>query len=473
MVGRFNEKEILDQCVRSGRPEFVAVYGRRRVGKTFLIKEYFGDRFSFYATGINNQNTKGQLKAFHASLREYGSTEKTIPKDWFEAFLRLKEILQNKAVKRETFSGRRLVFLDELPWMDTARSDFKSALDYFWNSWGSSQKDLMLIVCGSATSWIIKNLLADTGGFYNRVTRRIHLAPFTLRECKDLLDQNHVVMTDKQIIETYMIFGGIPFYLNMLNERFSLAQNVDALIFHEYGDLHNEYQNLFESLYKNPGRHERIISALSKSKDGLTRVELSGDPAIGDGEPLTKTLSELVECGFVRQYKNYTTPKQGCNYQLIDPFLLFSLKCRENDQISSWQSYIHTPGYYSWRGNAFEIVCLNHIREIKTALGIAGVETGVYAWRSKKAEPGVQIDLLIDRKDGIINICEMKYSDKEYVIDKKTEEDLIRKTEAFREEVHPDKALHITLISASGVKENQYRSVAQRVINGEELLKQL
>lgn len=470
MIGRIKEKEILNHCINSGRPEFIVVYGRRRVGKTFLIKEYFGERFSFYATGINKENTRGQLKAFNVSLKEYGCQEKNIPKDWFEAFLRLKSLLQNKDIKRDMVSGRKVVFLDELPWMDTAKSDFKSALDYFWNSWGSSQKDLMLIVCGSATSWIINNLLSDTGGFYNRITRRIHLAPFTLKESRALLEQNNIIMTNRQIMETYMIFGGIPYYLNMLDERISLAQNVDVLIFNEYGDLHYEYRNLFDSLFKNPGKHNRIIAALVKSKDGLTRVELAKIPEIGDGEPLTRALSELSECGFIRKYVNYTTPKQGCLYQIIDPFVLFSLNCSENGQISSWQGYTNSPGYYSWRGNAFEIVCMNHINEIKNILGISGVETNIYAWRSKDSVPAVQIDLLIDRKDGIINICEIKCSDKEFVIDADIENDLIHKRDAFRLEVNPNKALHITLISASGVKDNKYKSVAQRIICGDELL---
>ena len=470
MIGREYEKEILDHCLTSARSEFVVVYGRRRVGKTYLVKEYFGGRFSFYATGINNQNTRGQLKAFRASLEEYGCTENTIPRDWFEAFSRLKQILCATDVKREPISGRRVVFLDELPWMDTAKSDFKSALDYFWNSWGSSQEDLMLIVCGSATSWIIHNLLSDTGGFYNRITRRIHLAPFTLKECRALLQQNNVVMTNRQIIETYMIFGGIPFYLNMLNERLSLAQNVDILVFNEYGDLYYEYRDLFNSLFKNPGKHKQIIDALSKSKDGLTRVELAGIPSIGDGEPLTKTLSELVECGFIRKYKNYATQKQGCLFQITDPFVLFSLKCTDNSGIASWENYLNSPGYYAWWGNAFEILCLNHINEIKRILGISGVETNVYAWRSKKTVPGAQIDLLIDRKDGIINLCEMKFSDAEFVVDKEIEDDLVHKREAFRTEVNPDKAIHITLISASGVKNGKYTSVVQRIIKGDELL---
>lgn len=469
MIGRIAEKDILKHCLESGRSEFVVIYGRRRVGKTYLIKEYFGERFSFYSTGMNNTNTRGQLKAFNVALMEFGCEERKIPKDWFEAFTRLKDILCRKEVKRDRISGRRIVFLDELPWMDTARSDFKSALDYFWNSWGAAQKDLMLIVCGSATSWIINNLLADKGGFYNRITRRIHLAPFSIKECKALLEQNNVVMTTEQLIETYQIFGGIPYYLNMIDERLSLAQNVDALIFNEYGDLYYEYSSLFESLFKNADKHYQIIEAMSKRKDGVTRTDLARIPSLGDGEPLTKALAELVECGFIRKYQNYATEKNGSIYQIIDPFVLFSLKCRRDKNITSWGNYINSPSYYSWRGNAFEILCLNHINEIKSRLGISGVDTKVFAWRSKKSSPGTQIDLILDRRDGIINICEMKCTDSEFVIDKDTAEDFSYKLETFRVEENPRKALHLTLISASGVKENSYRNTVQRIINGEEL----
>ena len=227
IVGRNNEKEGLMQCLLSKRPEFVVVYGRRRVGKTYLIREYFNNNFSFYATGLTSEKTKGQLRGFTASLNEYGHAEKSIPADWFEAFSRLKELLESVNVYREPINNKRVVFLDELPWMDTARSDFKSALDYFWNSWASAQEDIVLIVCGSATSWIITNLLTDKKGFHNRVTRRIHLAPFTLAECEQLFALNDVVMTRKQMIESYMILGGIPHYLCLYDSRLSLAQNIN------------------------------------------------------------------------------------------------------------------------------------------------------------------------------------------------------------------------------------------------------
>ena len=469
IIGRNREKDILSNCLSSKRPEFVVVYGRRRVGKTFLIKEYFNGQFSFYATGLSDERTKGQLKAFHASLQIYGCTEKKAPVDWFEAFARLRALLETEDIYRDPVSGRRVVFLDELPWMDTARSDFKSALEYFWNSWASSQEDLLLIVCGSATSWIIRHMLKERKGFHNRVTRRIRLLPFRLKECEELLLSNDVVMTREQMTECYMVFGGIPYYLNMMDSRLSLAQNIDELMFKPYGGLKDEYNELFYSLFRKPEKHMAIMKALSDSKNGKTRQELSEIKAIGGGSVLSENLQELEECGFIRRYTNYAKPSNGAYFQLVDPFVLFSLRFLLPRRQSSWMEYIHSPSYNAWRGNAFEICCVNHVPEIKAALGIAGVEAVEYAWRSEASAPGAQIDLLIDRKDGVINLCEMKYTDAAYEADKSEYGNLMNKLSAFQKEMHPRKAIHMTLVSANGFSGGKYASVFQNVITGEQL----
>jgi len=467
IVGRKREKDALSRCLSSDRPEFLVVYGRRRVGKTYLIKEFFNGQFSFYSTGLSDKKTVGQLKAFHASLQTYGCSEKAAPKDWFDAFLRLRQCLEDDNVYREPINGRRVVFLDELPWMDTARSDFKSALEYFWNSWASSQQDLLLIVCGSATSWIINHMLRDKKGFHNRVTKRIQLLPFTLKECEELLENNDVVMTRQQIIECYMIFGGIPFYLNLLDSRLSLAQNVDELMFKPYGELKDEYSELFYSLYKKPEKHIAIIEALSETKNGKTRKELSENPAIGGGSILTKDLEELEQCGFIRKYTNYTKSVNGAYFQLVDPFVLFSRRFLNQSRRGSWMEYIHTPSYNAWRGNAFEICCVNHIPQIKAALGVSGVDTMEYAWKSEKSDPGAQIDLLIDRNDGIINLCEMKFTDEVYEVDKSEFGKLMNRLTAFQNETRSKKAIHMTLVSVSGLVHNKYASVFQNEISGE------
>ena len=467
IIGRNREKDVLSKCLSSKRPEFVVVYGRRRVGKTFLIKEYFNGQFSFYATGLSDEKTKGQLKAFHASLQVYGCTEKKVPTDWFEAFARLRALLETRDIYRDPVSNRRVVFLDELPWMDTARSDFRSGIEYFWNSWASSQEDLLLIVCGSATSWIIKHMLKERKGFHNRVTRRIRLLPFTLKECKELLEYN--VMTRAQMIECYMVFGGIPYYLNLIDSRLSLAQNIDELMFKPYGDLKDEYTELFYSLFKKPEKHMAIIKTLAEAKSGKTRQELTEVKAIGGGSVLTENLQELEQCGFIRRYTNYTKPLNGAYFQLVDPFVLFSLRFSESGKQSSWMEYIHSPSYNAWRGNAFEICCVNHVPEIKAALGIAGVDTMEYAWRSETSEQGAQIDLLIDRKDGVINLCEMKFTDDAFEVDKVEYEKLINRLSIFQKETQPRKAIHMTLVSANGFLDGKYASVFQNIITGEQL----
>ncbi|MBO4910124.1 MAG: ATP-binding protein [Lachnospiraceae bacterium] len=469
LIGREKEQDLLKQCSSSKRPEFLVVYGRRRVGKTYLIKEYFHERFSFYSTGIPSEKTHNQLKAFNESLINYGDDYRTIPKDWFEAFRRLRKVLERNDIIRDPASGKRIVFLDEVPWMDTARSDFKSAFDYFWNSWGSSQNDLVLIVCGSATSWIITNILSDKGGFYNRITRKMLLEPFSLYECEQYFKNNGVQISRNQIIESYMIFGGIPYYLNLFDKRMSLTQNVDNLIFDKNGQLHFEYDHLFSSLFKNSSNHVKVIESIAAKKCGLSRTDISKASGVADGEGLTKALKELEQCGFIRKYLSYPKKKKGYIYQVIDPFVLFSLYFLVNEKIRSWKSFFKSPEYYAWRGNSFEIVCLNHIPQIKMCLGISGVESMEYSWKSNKIKSGAQIDLLIDRNDDVINVCEMKFSNNEFVIDEDYEKVLNNKIDLFRKETKTNKAVHLTLVSVNGVKINEYSEAVQQFIDCDKL----
>ena len=468
ITGRIREKDILTRCLETDRPQFVAVYGRRRVGKTFLIKEFFRSKFAFYSTGINDQKMSGQLRAFHDSLTVAGDPDKKIPADWFEAFARLRQCLTLDTVYREPLSGKRVVFLDELPWMDTPRSDFRSALDYFWNSWGSAQQDLLLIVCGSATSWMITHLLNDHGGFHNRITKRIHLAPFSLKECEALLGSNGITLPRDQLIEYYMIFGGIPYYLNLMDERLSLVQNVDELCFKPYGDLYNEYDNLMRSLFKKPEKHLAILKALSSVKNGMTRKQLSEIKAIGGGSILTKDLLELEQSGFIRKYPMFPDDAEDY-YQLIDPFALFALRFLQRNEYPSWTSYYRTPAYFAWRGNAFEMVCLHHIPQLKTALGISAVETRESGWQSFQADAAVQIDLIIDRQDGVIHLCEMKFTDEPYEVTKEAYDQLQHRLSVFLAETKPKKAIHITLICANGIKAGKYTSIAQNLLTGDAL----
>ncbi len=469
IIGRKPEQDLLNRCLQSPRPEFVAVYGRRRTGKTYLIREFFRNQFAFYATGIADVSMREELSAFNDTLQRYGSTEKGKPQNWIEAFSRLRNLLESDVAKRDALTKKRIVFLDELPWMDTARSDLKAGLEYFWNSWGSSQADLVLIICGSASSWVIENILGNKGGLYNRVTHQIHLMPFSLLECEELCKMNGVKQTRGQLIESYMVFGGVPYYINLLDNRLSLAQNIDELIIKETGELHYEYSRLYKSIFKNASIHQEIINALANKRFGYTRSELIETTGMSSGETLTNALNELEQCGFIRKYNVTPKQKNGCIYQLIDPFSLFYHSFLKNSTISSWTKFINTPAYNVWRGYSYELVCLNHVLQIKNALGITGVMTSEYAWRSKEHSPGAQIDLLIDREDGVINLCEMKYTSSPFTIDGDYEENLVNKMEAFCRETGTSKSIHITLVSANGLKQNEYAGTVQNIITADDL----
>lgn len=471
IIGRLEEQKKIKYILESKKAEFVVVYGRRRVGKTYLIKEYFNDLFSFYASGVLSKKMKDELFAFNQSLINYGSTNKKTPKNWFEAFDRLKNIIESGIIKNDKRYNKKIIFLDELPWFDTVRSDFKGAFDFFWNTYASRLDDLVLIVCGSATSWILNNLLNDKGGFHNRITAKIHLKPFSLKETEQLLnDINGNNFSKKEIIDAYMIFGGIPYYLNFINSNFSLMQNIDNVFFKEGGELENEFNNLFSSLFSNYENHYKVIMALSKRKMGLNRNEIINQTKLSSGMSFSKVLLELEECGFIRKFIDYKKKKNEAIYQIIDPFVLFALNYLKEKKFSSWINYVGQPGYNSWCGYAFEIVCLNHIAQIKDALGIGGIDSLNYSFYSNK-DSGAQIDLLIDRKDNIINLCEIKYYSDVFSIDKKYQEVLLNKIRVFKEITKTKKAIKLTIITINGVQKNKCSEIIDKEIFAKELFR--
>ena len=213
IIGRYAEKEVLNQCLNSNKPEFLAVYGRRRVGKTFLIREYCKDHLVFSMSGAVNTPIKRQLQNFTEALSEYSGIRADTAKDWFDAFRLLKQYL-----KGHLGTGKKVVFIDELPWLATQRSGFLLALDHFWNTFASAREDMLLIICGSATSWIIDNVINDRGGLHNRVTRQMWIEPFSLGECEAFYKNNGIELNRNQITELYMIFGGIPYYMNYVEK---------------------------------------------------------------------------------------------------------------------------------------------------------------------------------------------------------------------------------------------------------------
>ena len=468
IIGRKEEQQILHSAAQSENSEFVAVYGRRRVGKTYLIRETFGYKFTFQHTGLAKGNTKEQLFSFAISLRDAGYDDCPIPKSWLEAFSLLSTYLKNST------DEKKIVFLDELPWMDTPRSNFISAFEHFWNGWASARKDIVLIICGSATSWIINKVINDHGGLHNRVTKQIALQPFTLKECEMFAQSKGLEMSRYQLAECYMVFGGIPYYWSLLEKGLSLAQNIDKIIFAKNGKLSNEFNQLYASLFKSPEQYIDIVTALGKKKAGMTREEIIVAIDKYSNGALSKVLDELEYCGFIRKYNGFDKKSKQAIYQLIDNYTLFYFKFiqqNENNDEHFWSASIDSAMHRAWSGLAFERLCMAHTQQIKAALGIAGVLSNIYSWRKEADETsdGAQIDLLIDRKDQVINLCEMKYSLSEYIIDAEYEQKLRNKKSVFIDTTNTRKAVHLTMVTTFGIKANAHSGIVQNEITLEDL----
>lgn len=461
IIGRIYEQQELQSYLQSASSEFIAVYGRRRVGKTFLVREFFNNRFDFYLTGLANTNMAAQLLNFRFSMQEAGYTDSPVPRNWLYAFQQLKTLLEKSSKKR------KVIFLDELPWMDTAKSDFVSALEQFWNGWASKRTDILLIVCGSSTSWMMDKLINNKGGLHNRITHRLNILPFTLLECKNYIQSRQMVWEEYQIVECYMILGGIPYYWSLLKKGISLAQNIDALFFQENGALREEFKNLYAALFKHSEKYTNLIELLNKKNKGLTRSELIKFSKEESGGGLTKMLEDLESCGFIRSYYSLDKKTKDKLYQLADFYSLFYfrfLQSLNSKTDNRWLTMIDTPQHRAWSGYSFEQVCLTHIQQIKHSLGISGVHCNIASWRGKTGENGAQIDLIIDRNDMVINVCEMKYSISPFAIDKKYAENLRNKIGVFKEETKTRKSVFLTLITTFGIKQNEYSGMVQSEI---------
>ena len=468
MIGRIDEQRRLREAFESEYSEFVAVYGRRRVGKTFLVREQFHYKFTFQHTGLARKSTREQLQSFQLSLRRQGYTKAPLPGNWIEAFDMLKDLIEWSKDRR------KVVFIDEMPWMDAPRSSFLPALENFWNSFASARKDVVLIACGSATSWIVRKLLKNKRGLHNRITYRIHLQPFTLNECEQYAKQRKLGMSRLQLMEGYMALGGIPYYWSLLDKSKSLAQNIDRLSFSKDGELKGEYYELYASLFNHPEKYVAVIETLGKKRSGLSREEIIKEGELESNGKLSEILEDLENCGFIRKYNMIGMKSKGALYQLIDCYTLFYFRFIQNNNSNDehfWSKSIGTGEYNSWCGLAFERLCLLHSRQIKTKLGISGIISSEYAWWTdqKDGKRGAQIDLLIDRNDGVINLCEMKYTKVPFQIDASYEANLLNKRARFIEATQTRKAVHITMVSSQGLERNAYADEIQSEVSGGDL----
>lgn len=466
MIGREKEARVLLDALHSNKAELVAVVGRRRVGKTYLVQSVLADVLDFEATGVPNSTVRPQLQNFRELVMELGDTSLPQATDWNTAFLQLRRAL--KALPE--IGRKRVLFFDELPWLASRRSGFLEAFSFFWNNYAVRNR-LLVVICGSAASWMIRKVIDHKGGLYNRVTRRIDLEPFTLHETELYLrSEKSLHLNRRQIIELYQVMGGIPHYLDQVDRSLSVAQNIDALCFERGGFLRREFDRLYPALFDHPDRHIAVVRAIAAQWQGRTRADIARTADISSGGALTRILRELEFSGFIRPYFSMSRKKKQMLYRLTDEYSNFYLKFIEDkrpQEAGTWLGIVGSGTYHAWAGYAFEGICLKHDRQIKQALGIAGipVETATFRFAGNDGMPGTQIDMLLHRADDCIHLCEVKFTKERFVVTKAYAERLATKRMVLDYALGGTKQLFVTLISATGLSENVHsRGVVDQVV---------
>lgn len=458
IIGRDEEKLLLATVMATQKAELVAVYGRRRIGKTYLIRSYLKKQIAFEYSGVHNVETAVQLSNYYSALTKELNNNITLPtpSDWFAAFELTASLLQKK-IRRK----KMVFFLDEFPWMQTPKSNFLAAFEQFWNTWASRQQNLTVVLCGSAASWMIQNVVRNKGGLHNRITQKIELQPFSLYETEAFLKSRNVTLNRYQVTQLYMAFGGIPHYLEQAAQGLSAAQIIDKACFSKNGFLYNEFTDLYKALFDSADRHFKVIKALAAKPMGLNRNEIIKVCKLQSGGSTSALLDELSASGFITPYIPIGKKIKDSIYKLTDEYSLFYLKFMENNRNGgkgTWTRLSDTPAWKSWSGLAFESICMKHIPAIKTSLGIHGIYSETAIWKSKgnSSKDAAQIDLVINRRDNCINLCEIKFYENKFVLDKKYAAALQQKKSIFKTETKTRKHLFITLITTVGIQSNEH-----------------
>ncbi len=472
ILGRDREIQRLDRCIAENEAQLVMVYGRRRVGKTYLINEYFDNRFNFKFTGAYNQPREVQLTNFSAELNRQSGIERKIPADWSTAFQYLRDYLED-----QRDGDKCVVFFDEMPWMDTFKSGFLPAFEYFWNSWGNARKNLIFIVCGSSTSWMTDKLEKNKGGLFNRHTCRLYLEQFNLKETEEYLSSRGITWSRYDIVRCYMILGGIPYYLRLLDQEKTLAENIDNLFFRKRAELWDEFDNLYKTLFSNSENYIRIADCLSTKRGGMSRSEISKRTGLPANGAMTEMLNNMERSGFIRIHNTYGKSKRDRQYQLSDYYSVFYFRfIKENygKDEHFWRNTAENPSRRTWEGLVFENICWDHISQIKNALGISGVMSELFTWKmtGDDEKKGAEIDIIIKRKDRVISLCEAKFYGREYEIDKDYDAILRNKTDAFRTSNKINETIQLVMITTFGLTKGKYNGIVTRDITMDHLFQQ-
>ncbi len=466
LIGRIKECERLDECMNSERAQLIIVYGRRRVGKTFLINEYFKNNFAFKLTGTYGKGKDIQLENFTSEMRRKTRKKCDMPNNWREAFEELRDYLEALPSNE-----KQVVFFDEMPWLDNKMGEFLSTFEWFWNDWASTKDNLIFIACGSATSWMDEKIANNKGGLFNRQTCKLFIKPFKLYEVEAFLHNNNIKWSRYDIIRCYMIMGGVPYYLSLLSNKLSFSQNIDRLFFAEDGELWDEFNHLYRTLFSNSESYIKVVEALSSKRSGLTRAEIVEKTKLKNNGDLSKILNDLILSGFVLVSRFYKKKKKDADYQLCDFYTAFYMHfIRDNygKDEHYWSNSVNDRSREVWEGLTFEQVCKYHVMAIKYKLGIPGILTEESSWfvrgDKKRGIQGAQIDLLISRSDKVVTVCEMKFSNAQYTINEKRDIELRNKIDAFINATNCNETIQLVLVTPYGIKNNEYSSVIQNQV---------
>lgn len=474
MIGRGQEMAELQRSMDSDRSEFVIIYGRRRVGKTYLVEHFFDGEYDFSFVGGHRLTKAKQLRNFAKALKKYAQLSRQ-PKfaGWDEAFDALEEYIETLPNGK-----RKVIFIDEMPWIDTPQSEFVDALEMFWNGWAARRDDIMFVATGSSTSWMVDKLVENQGGLHGRITRNIYVRPFTLNEAEQFLSSRGAKWDRYQILQAYMTVGGIPFYYSLMDVKDSLMQNIDRLFFRKNSTLRIEFEELYHALFMHAEKYIQVVKLLNGSRKGLTRKEISDSLGI-NGSVLTNILRNLERCDFLIRYSQFGNKTNDAIYRLVDFYTLFYFRFIDgfNAQDEQWWSHNYQSHAVDvWQGLSFELIALTHLPQIKKRLGISGISTTSSSWRyvpsrtnPKPEEKGAQIDLLIDRADRIINLCEMKFSVKPYRITSDYEQKLRERMDIFKTKTKTTKALAHTFITTFGVVDGKHHSIVDSEVTMNDL----
>ena len=479
MIGREKEINELENLYHKNSSTLLALYGRRRIGKTYLINHVFNNRLSFKHTGLSplekenltdDEFNAKQLEHFYNSLLDVNFKCDVIPKNWMQAMQYLKQYIKSLDQNK-----KQVIFIDELPWLDYPKSDFFLAFEGFWNNFGSCTDNLLCIICGSATSWMLNKIINNHGGLYGRVNYEMKLSPFTLLETEEYFLENEIVLPREEITKAYMAVGGIPYYLGYFEKGESLAQNINRLFFEKNAKLQNEFNRLFASVFNNYEQVKKIVILLSKSNNGYNRKQICERLNISDGGSLSEMLNSLIACDFLTKYYSAFASKRDVYYKLVDPFCIFYLKFVQNKvnlEPDLFKIAYSSPAVINFYGHAFENVCFNHTLQIKKALGIEGVVTEFLPFKSNYEDDiNTQIDMIIIRNDRVINICEIKFKSINFIVDSEYYVKVCRRQELIETKIPKKYIIVNTLICSSKLAKNSYSGVFNKVITLDDLFK--